>query len=44
MMTELPFKDGSFEHVLSWNVIYHGDEVVLRKTIAEIRAINHGAA
>jgi tellurite methyltransferase len=36
MMTELPFDDGAFDHVLSWNVIYHGDETVLRATIAEI--------
>jgi len=36
LMTDLPFEDGSFDHVLSWNVIYHGDEVVLRHTIAEI--------
>ncbi|AZL58280.1 class I SAM-dependent methyltransferase [Tabrizicola piscis] len=39
MMTDLPFKDGSFDHVLSWNVIYHGDEVVLRETIAEIARV-----
>ena len=37
-LTDLPFEDGSFDHVLSWNVIYHGDEVVLRETIAEILA------
>jgi 2-polyprenyl-3-methyl-5-hydroxy-6-metoxy-1,4-benzoquinol methylase len=36
MMTALPFADGAFDHVLSWNVIYHGDEGVLRATIAEI--------
>jgi SAM-dependent methyltransferase len=35
-MTDLPFADGAFDHVLSWNVIYHGDEKVLRATIAEI--------
>ncbi|MGD9294147.1 MAG: class I SAM-dependent methyltransferase, partial [Roseobacter sp.] len=36
-MDQLPFESGSFDHVLSWNVIYHGDEDVLLRTIAEIR-------
>lgn len=39
MMNELPYADGSFDHVLSWNVIYHGDETVLRATIAEIARV-----
>jgi tellurite methyltransferase len=39
MMTELPFEDGAFDHVLSWNVIYHGDEGVLRASIAEIARV-----
>lgn len=39
MMTDLPFDDGQFDHVLSWNVIYHGDEAVLRDTIAEIARV-----
>lgn len=39
MMTELPFDDGAFDHVLSWNVIYHGDEAVLRASIAEIARV-----
>lgn len=39
MMTALPYADGSFDHVLSWNVIYHGDEEVLRATIAEIARV-----
>ncbi|MEO1551915.1 MAG: class I SAM-dependent methyltransferase [Pseudomonadota bacterium] len=38
-MDALPFEDGSFDHVLSWNVIYHGDEDVLLRTIAEIRRV-----
>lgn len=38
-MDALPFEDASFDHVLSWNVIYHGDEDVLRRTIAEIRRV-----
>ena len=40
-MTELPFEDGQFDHVLSWNVIYHGDETVVRRTLAEIARVTH---
>ena len=36
-MDDLPFADGSFDHVLSWNVIYHGNEDIVLRTIAEIR-------
>lgn len=38
-MTALPFADAAFDHVLSWNVIYHGDEHVLRASIAEIARV-----
>lgn len=38
-MDDLPFADRSFDHVLSWNVIYHGDEDVLLRTIGEIRRV-----
>jgi len=38
-MTELPFETGQFDHVLSWNVIYHGDETVVRRTLAEIARV-----
>lgn len=38
-MDALPFEDGAFDHVLSWNVIYHGDEDVLLRTVAEIRRV-----
>lgn len=38
-MTELPFADASFDHVLSWNVIYHGDETVVRRTLAEVARV-----
>lgn len=42
-MDALPFDSGTFDHVLSWNVIYHGDEDVLLRTIAEIRRVlRHG--
>ena len=39
MMTELPFADASFDHVLSWNVIYHGDEAIVARSIAEIARV-----
>jgi SAM-dependent methyltransferase len=38
-MDALPFEDAEFDHVLSWNVIYHGDETVLLKTISHIRRV-----
>jgi SAM-dependent methyltransferase len=38
-MSALPFEDDSFDHVLSWNVIYHGDEEVLKQTVSEIARI-----
>ena len=38
-MDTLPFEDTSFDHVLSWNVIYHGNEDVLLRTIGEIRRV-----
>jgi tellurite methyltransferase len=38
-MTELPFETGSFDHVLSFNVIYHGDPLIVRAAIAEIARV-----
>ena len=38
-MDRLPFEDASFDHIVSWNVIYHGDEDILLRTIAEIRRV-----
>jgi tellurite methyltransferase len=38
-MTDLPFEDGQFDHVLSWNVIYHGDETIVRRTMTEIARV-----
>jgi SAM-dependent methyltransferase len=35
-MAEPPFETGAFDHVISWNVIYHGDESVVRTTISEV--------
>jgi 2-polyprenyl-3-methyl-5-hydroxy-6-metoxy-1,4-benzoquinol methylase len=36
LMTELPFDDGSFDFVLAWNVIYHGDPAIVDRCVAEI--------
>ncbi len=38
-MDSLPFEDGAFDHVVSFNVIYHADEVVLARTIAEVQRV-----
>ncbi|KMW57743.1 SAM-dependent methyltransferase YafE (UbiE-like protein) [Candidatus Rhodobacter oscarellae] len=38
-MDALPFDDQSFDHVLSFNVIYHADEEILSRTIAEIHRV-----
>lgn len=38
-MTTLPFEDACFDHVLAWNVVYHGDETVVRRTLAEIARV-----
>jgi len=38
-MTDLPFASASFDHVVAWNVIYHGDEGVVRRTLAEVARV-----
>lgn len=38
-MSKLPFANASFDHVLTWNVIYHGDEDIVRQTLAEIARV-----
>jgi tellurite methyltransferase len=38
-MTRLPFEDGAFDYVLSWNVIYHGERGVVEQAIAEIHRV-----
>lgn len=35
-MTDLPFENDTFDYVLSFNVIYHGDPTIVRKAISEI--------
>jgi tellurite methyltransferase len=37
--TDLPFADDSFDLVLAWNVIYHGDEEVVRQALEEIKRV-----
>lgn len=39
VMTDLPFDSGSFDHVVAWNVIYHGDESVVRRSLAEVARV-----
>jgi len=36
---EIPFADSSFDLVVGWNVIYHGDGDVVRRTLDEIRRV-----
>ena len=38
-MTDLPFAAGTFDHVLSFNVIYHGDQAIVSTAIAEIARV-----
>ena len=35
-MAALPFADGFFDLILTWNVIYHGTAAVIRRTLDEI--------
>jgi tellurite methyltransferase len=35
-MTALPFAQQSFDYVLAWNVIYHGNKDIVRQAISEI--------
>lgn len=37
--TELPFGDAVFDHVLAFNVIYHGDEPAVSAALAEVRRV-----
>jgi SAM-dependent methyltransferase len=38
-MCQLPFRQGEFDFVLAVNVIYHGDEAEVRRTIGEIHRV-----
>ena len=37
--TELPFEDASLDHVLAWNVLYHGDGQVVATALGECRRV-----
>jgi 2-polyprenyl-3-methyl-5-hydroxy-6-metoxy-1,4-benzoquinol methylase len=37
--TELPIEDSSVDHVLAWNVLYHGDGEVVTTALAECRRV-----
>ncbi len=38
-MTDLPYGADSFDYVLAWNVIYHGDPVIVDRSLKEIRRV-----
>ena len=38
-MDQLPFANDYFEHVLSWNTIYHGNHDILIHTVNEIKRV-----
>lgn len=37
--TDLPLEDSSVDHVLAWNVVYHGDGAVVSAALAECRRV-----
>lgn len=39
LMTQLPYEDASFDYVLAFNVIYHGDGPVVAAAIEEISRV-----
>jgi tellurite methyltransferase len=39
LMTNLPYEDEFFDYVLAWNVIYHGSQDVVKKTLSEIQRV-----
>lgn len=39
LMTDLPYDEGTFDYVLSFNVIYHGDGSVVARAISEIHRV-----
>lgn len=36
VFTALPYSSGTFDFVLAWNVIYHGDQAVAARALAEM--------
>ncbi|SPJ15970.1 Methyltransferase domain protein [Syntrophobacter sp. SbD2] len=39
LMTDLPCADESFDYLLAWNVIYQGNQGVIRKSLSEIHRV-----
>jgi len=39
LMTEFPLRDCSFDYLLAWNVIYHGNRAIVEHTLGEIRRV-----
>ncbi len=39
LMTDLPCAGESFDYVLAWNVIYHGDRDAVQKSLSEIQRV-----
>lgn len=39
LMTDLPFENETFDYVLAFNVIYHGDLPVVEEALGEIRRV-----
>lgn len=35
----LPFADSSFDHVLAWNVVYHGDAEITRRALTDVARV-----
>lgn len=38
-MHDLPYETASFDYVLAFNVVYHGDEPAVARTLAEVRRV-----
>lgn len=38
-IAELPYEDSEFDYVLAFNVVYHGDEDALTRTLAEVHRV-----
>ncbi len=39
LMTELPIEDFSFDYLVAWNVIYHGNRTIVSRSLGEIRRV-----
>lgn len=39
LMTDLPLRENNFDYLLAWNVIYHGDRIIVSRTVEEIRHV-----